>query len=193
VYPGHDYRNLHQSTIQEEKRTNVNLRPRARGEYVTWLDSMKEETPPWMIETVRANNDGVVDPRVSFMPPGETSACMRQPAPSAAIPEVTVDEAKRLAESGSDSERLLLDVRQPEEYEGPMGHVPGAVLIPLPELPGRLSEIEGYRDKLVVAICRSGSRSARATEILIGAGFRNVVNMTGGTLAWRSRGFPVES
>jgi sulfur dioxygenase len=191
VFPGHDYRNLQQSSLHEEKRTNVNLTPRSREEYVAWLSSMKESTPEWMIATVRANNEGATDPRVSFMPSGETSACMRTPAPSAEVREVSVEETMAILES--DVERLFLDVRQPEEYEGPMGHLPGTLLIPLPELPGRIGEIGEYRDKLVVAICRSGARSARATEILAGAGFRNVVSMAGGTLAWTSRGFPVES
>jgi glyoxylase-like metal-dependent hydrolase (beta-lactamase superfamily II)/rhodanese-related sulfurtransferase len=192
VYPGHDYRNLHQSPLREEKRSNVNLEPRGREEYIRWLSAMREPTPEWMIATIRANNEGVIDPRVSFMPEGETSACMRKPASApTGIPEVSVDEAKSMAEASR--ERLLLDVRQPEEYQGPMGHVPGAILIPLPELHARLREIEGYRDKLVIAICRTGARSASAAEILVSAGFRNVVNMAGGTLAWRSRGFPIES
>jgi len=98
---------------------------------------------------------------------------------------------RRLFAPGGDS-GLLLDVRQPDEYVGELGHVPGAILIPLPELPARLSEIESYREKRVIAICRSGSRSAKATVLLKDAGFQDVWNMTGGTLAWREKGFPFE-
>jgi rhodanese-related sulfurtransferase len=99
---------------------------------------------------------------------------------------------RSLALSGGESGRLLLDVRQPDEYTGELGHVPGAVLIPLPELPARLSEIESYRGKKVIAICRTGSRSAKATAILMESGFEDVWNMAGGTVAWRAKGFPVE-
>jgi rhodanese-related sulfurtransferase len=117
---------------------------------------------------------------------------MCAPAPALGLPELSVEEVQRLVASGGDSGRLLLDVRQPDEYVGELGHVPGAILIPLPELPARLSEIESYREQRVIAICRSGSRSAKATALLKEAGFQDVWNMTGGTLAWREKGFPVE-
>jgi len=54
--------------------------------------------------------------------------------------------------TAADEERLLLDVREPEEFVGALGHVPGAVLIPLGELPTRLDEIKSYKNKKVVAI-----------------------------------------
>jgi len=192
VCPGHDYQGKRESVLREEKRTNANLRLRARAEYVAWLSSMAQPTPEWMIETVRANNDGPTDPSLNFMPEDAVSACMCQPAPSLGLPEISVEEVKSLLASGGDAGRLLLDVRQPDEYEGELGHVPGAILIPLPELPTRLSEIEGFREKTVIAICRSGARSAKATELLRDAGFRDVWNLTGGTLAWRQKGLPVE-
>ena len=192
VCPGHDYQGKRESLLREEKRTNSNLRPRARAEYVAWLSATRRPTPEWMVATVRANNDGPTDPALNFMPPDEVSACMCEPAPALDLPEISVEEVQRLVASGGESGRLLLDVRRPDEYVGELGHVPGAVLVPLPELPARLSEIEGYREKTIIAICRSGSRSAKATALLRDAGFQNVWNMTGGTLAWREKGFPVE-
>jgi glyoxylase-like metal-dependent hydrolase (beta-lactamase superfamily II)/rhodanese-related sulfurtransferase len=191
VYPGHDYNGRQESTLRDEKRANANLEPRKKNEYVAWLSAMSRPTPPWMIDTVRANNEGPTDPAVNFMPPDAVSACMCEPSPSLGLPELSVDEVRSLA-SGAGSGCLLLDVRQPDEYTGELGHVPGAILIPLPELPARLSEIESYRGKKVVAICRSGSRSAKATSLLLESGFRDAWNMTGGTLAWRAKGFPVE-
>jgi glyoxylase-like metal-dependent hydrolase (beta-lactamase superfamily II)/rhodanese-related sulfurtransferase len=192
ICPGHDYQGRKDSVLREEKRTNVNLNPRGRDEYVAWLSGMKRPTPDWMIATVRANNDGLTDPTLNFMPADAVSACMCEPAPSLGIPEVGVEEVSRVLASPGESARLLLDVRQPDEYVSELGHVPGAVLIPLPELPARLSEIGSYRDKKVVAICRSGARSAKAAAILKDAGFQDVWNMIGGTLAWRQKGFPVE-
>jgi glyoxylase-like metal-dependent hydrolase (beta-lactamase superfamily II)/rhodanese-related sulfurtransferase len=192
IYPGHDYQGKRESVLREEKRTNANLEPRGREEYVSWLSSMQRPTPDWMIQTVRANNEGPIDPSLNFMPAGEQSACMCEPAPATGLPELSVEEVRSLITSGGDSGRLLLDVRQPDEYVGELGHVPGSILIPLPELPARISEIERYREKGVIAICRSGARSAKATVLLMDAGFEDVWNMRGGTLAWRDKGFPVE-
>jgi glyoxylase-like metal-dependent hydrolase (beta-lactamase superfamily II)/rhodanese-related sulfurtransferase len=192
LYPGHDYNGMRESTLRDERRVNANLKPRGRDEYIAWLSAMERPTPPWMIDTVRANNEGPTDPSLNFMPKDEVSACMCEPSPSIRLPELSVEEVRSLVASGGASRRLLLDVRQPDEYEGELGHVPGAILIPLPELPSRLSEIESYRDKRVIAICRSGSRSAKATALLMESGFEDVWNMTGGTLAWREKGFPVE-
>jgi glyoxylase-like metal-dependent hydrolase (beta-lactamase superfamily II)/rhodanese-related sulfurtransferase len=192
IYPGHDYQGRRESVLREEKRTNSNLRARGREEYVAWLAAMRRPTPEWMIETVRANNDGATDPSLNFMPQDAVSACMCEPAPAPGFPELSVEEVQVVLASGGESERLLLDVREADEYLGELGHVPGAILIPLPELSSRLSEIDGYREKRVIAICRSGARSAKAAELLREAGFKDVWNMTGGTLAWRQRGFLVE-
>lgn len=74
---------------------------------------------------------------------------------------------------------LLLDVRQPEEYE--TSRLPGAVLIPLAELPGRMSELP--KDRPVVVLCHHGMRSAHAVSRLREAGF-DAVNLSGGIDAW---------
>lgn len=86
-------------------------------------------------------------------------------------------------------EVVLVDVRTPDEFSG--GHVPGATNIPLNELSGRLEELRPHADQEIWLICRSGSRSMSASGILLEAGFRPV-NVTGGTLAWQSAGYPVE-
>ena len=64
--------------------------------------------------------------------------------------------------------------------------LPGAVWIPLGELPTRLNDIP--KDKTVVAVCRSGNRSSQATSFLRGQGFDNVHNMTGGMNDWQQAG-----
>ena len=79
----------------------------------------------------------------------------------------------------------MLDVRNPDEYVD--GHVPGAVLLPLPELGERWEEVpEGE----VLVICKSGARSATAVKALNGAG-RTTINVAGGTMAWIDAGHPV--
>ncbi len=98
------------------------------------------------------------------------------------IPQVHVDVlAGALAEGAA-----VLDVRMPDEYEE--SHVPGALLVPLPELPERVAEVPDG-DPLYV-ICRSGARSKSACELLVGHG-RTVANVSGGTLAWIESGRPV--
>lgn len=77
---------------------------------------------------------------------------------------------------------VLIDVRQPEEYQGDLGHIPGSKLIALDTLPDQLHEIP--RDKAVVFVCRSGGRSARATAFAIENGLKNVYNLKGGMILW---------
>ena len=85
------------------------------------------------------------------------------------------------------AELQLIDVREPEEYEG--GRIAGARLVPLGELVAQAETID--RDRPVVFYCRSGARSAMATEAFRGAGF-DAHNMTGGLLDWDAAGLPLE-
>ena len=97
------------------------------------------------------------------------------------ITEITVDELAARRDGGA----LVLDVRMPDEYAE--AHVPGALLVPLPELPERYGEIPPADEVLV--ICRSGARSLKACEFLVANG-RTAVNVAGGTLAWLEAGRP---
>lgn len=81
----------------------------------------------------------------------------------------------------------LVDVRQPHEREA--GRIAGSAHIELAELPSRAEEID--RQAPVVFYCRSGARSALATEAFRGAGFE-AYNMAGGLLEWRAEGLPME-
>lgn len=82
----------------------------------------------------------------------------------------------------------VVDVRNPDEYEA--GHVPGAALIPLPEVPDRVAEVPD--DRTVYLVCAVGGRSARAAEFLAAQG-RDVVNVAGGTKGWIEAGHPTTS
>jgi rhodanese-related sulfurtransferase len=106
--------------------------------------------------------------------------------PSAAIAAVTAAELKRRLDAG---ERLyLLDVRSAEEYAHD-GHIKGAHLVPLHTLGGRSGELP--KDTRIVCICRSGARSSAAAEQLARQGF-DVVNLTGGMMAWGQAGLPTK-
>ncbi len=82
---------------------------------------------------------------------------------------------------------FLLDVRQPDEFAA--GHIAGAQLIPLGELPRRLSELP--REREILCVCWSGSRSQAAAQQLIAAGFK-VTNINGGMMAWQQAKLPVK-
>lgn len=97
--------------------------------------------------------------------------------------EIDVDE---LASCLAEGVRLV-DVREPHEYVG--GHVPGAVLVPLSEVPDRVTEF-GDEGDTVYVICQAGGRSARACEFVRTLGI-NTVNVIGGTGAWIISGRPV--
>jgi len=99
------------------------------------------------------------------------------PAPQTSVPEITPRELKTRLDRGDDL--YILDVREPHEYQicNLGGH-----LIPLGDLSKRASELDSSRE--IVAHCRSGKRSAEAVEFLQRAGFRKVLNLKGGILAW---------
>ena len=83
---------------------------------------------------------------------------------------------------------MILDVREQDEWDA--GHIPGAVFMPMGQVPDRMSEIP--KDKTVIVQCRSGNRSSQVTDFLVQQGFTNVHNMSGGLNAWQSAGLPVE-
>ncbi|HXG01165.1 MAG TPA: rhodanese-like domain-containing protein [Bacteroidota bacterium] len=100
---------------------------------------------------------------------------------------VSVEEAYRLITT--DSSVIVLDVRTPEEFTGNLGHISSAVLLPVQELQQRLAELETYKEKTILAVCRTGRRSAKAVEILTGAGFK-ACNVEGGMVRWNEKGLP---
>ena len=83
----------------------------------------------------------------------------------------------------------LIDVRTAEEFNGPDGRLDGSLLIPLADLESRASEIP--RDRPVVVLCHSGSRSALATQQLLRAGHPQVANLHGGLSRWAAEGYPL--
>ncbi len=82
----------------------------------------------------------------------------------------------------------VVDVREPGEYQ--RAHIPGAVLIPLQNLPERLGDLD--RDRETIVVCHIGQRSARAAETLRAQGFGRVFNLRGGMVAWLNHQLPVE-
>ncbi len=84
----------------------------------------------------------------------------------------------------------IIDVRRPDEYTGELGHVPGAELMVLDNLPQEISTLP--KDQTVVFVCRSGGRSGRATAFAKENGYTQVYNMKGGMLLWNQLNLAVE-
>ncbi|MBB6176895.1 rhodanese-related sulfurtransferase [Anoxybacillus tengchongensis] len=91
---------------------------------------------------------------------------------------ISVDEAAQMMQK---EDVVVLDVRTEEEYAS--GHIPGAILLPLQQLPDRMNELN--KNKTYIIVCRSGNRSAQASELLVKEGFTNIYNMTGGMNEWK--------
>lgn len=101
-----------------------------------------------------------------------------------ALTEIGPADARARLAAG---EAVALDVREPDEWE--CGRIEGALHIPVAELVPRLEEIP--REVPIVVVCRSGSRSAYATQLLVRAGLR-AENLAGGLQAWQAAGLPLD-
>jgi glyoxylase-like metal-dependent hydrolase (beta-lactamase superfamily II)/rhodanese-related sulfurtransferase len=180
VFPAHDYRGHTHSTIGEEKRTNPRVSGRAREAYIELMNNLGMPLPDKIQEALQPNQSAIEDESMHFPTLGELNR----------VRQLTAQEVR--LQLGSAAPLLLLDVREPEEFSGELGHIPGSRLIPLKELPARVGEIEADKEKDMVVICRAGVRSTTAAAILTGLGFEHVSNLKGGMLDWNEQRLPVE-
>jgi len=184
LYPGHDYRGLTVTSVGEEKLFNPRLGGQIlREDFIGYMDNLGLAHPKQMDVAVPAN-----------------LRCGRpqEDRPSGAVPDwapltytfagILEVQPQWLEEHAREVQ--ILDVREPAEFNGALGHVPGAVLIPLGTLVERASELS--KEQPIVTVCRSGARSAQATVILGKAGYTRVANLSGGMLRWRAQRLPVE-
>ncbi len=184
LYPAHDYRGLTSTSVAEERRFNPRVADAiGEADFVGHMDNLHLPHPKLLDIAVPANlrmgrPEGDVEPgaRPSWASLRFTVAGIWEIEPA-----VLGDHAERVQ---------LIDVRAAEEFVGPLGHIAGATLIPLEDLPQRVAEIR--QDRPVVVVCRSGSRSAQAVVLLQKAGFREVANLAGGMLRWTAEHHPTE-
>lgn len=184
LYPGHDYRGLTVTSVAEEKAHNPRLGGElSEGDFAGYMANMKLAHPKKIDVAVPANlRCGRPEEGVQTMSDPDWAPLSCTFAGIWDVDPAWVEENTRAV--------TVLDVREPSEWEGPLGRIPGAVLIPLGELASRASELSN--DKPIVAVCRAGGRSAQATNILRDAGFEKVANLPGGMLRWRAEGRLVE-
>jgi sulfur dioxygenase len=180
VFPAHDYRGHTQSTIGEEKRSNPRLAGKTRSDYINLMNNLGLPLPDGIQESLQPNESDV-DPGALKFP---TLAQLNQ------VRQLSAAELRdRLASSNPP---MLIDVRDEDEYRGELGHIAGARLLPLKELPERIGELGDAKGRDIVAICRVGVRSSTAAAILTGLGFEHVSNLKGGMLEWNDAHLPVE-
>lgn len=184
VFPGHDYRGLAASSVAEERRFNPRLGGDANEtDFIGYMSHLGLPHPKQMDVAVPAN--------LRCGRPAQTDGAGLQPTWAAltftfgGIWEMTPET---LAESVASVQ--VLDVREAQEFNDALGHIPRAQLLPLTELGSRLQELD--RQRPVVAVCRSGTRSAQACVLLARAGFSQVANLAGGMLRWRAQGHAVD-
>jgi glyoxylase-like metal-dependent hydrolase (beta-lactamase superfamily II)/rhodanese-related sulfurtransferase len=187
LYPAHDYNGLTATSVAEERACNPRLGGRiAEADFVGYMNHLGLPHPKQMARAVPANL------RCGRPEGGDADPWAQQPGWAqlvytfAGLWEI---HAGALAEVKSSVQ--VLDVREPAEFNGALGHIEGALLIPLGALPGRCDELDSARP--VVVVCRSGARSARAVAMLAKAGFSQTANLSGGMLRWRAEGQPVVS
>jgi len=182
LYPAHDYRGLTVTSVAEERRFN----PRLGGDigeadFAGYMENLHLPHPKQIDVAVPANlKVGRRDGDVSLTAP--TWATLTYTF--AGIWEIQPQALEEVADKVQ-----IVDVREPVEYEGPLGHIRGAILIPLGELSARTGELD--RQRPIVAVCRSGARSAQATLMLQQAGLPEAANLAGGMLRWRADAHPV--
>lgn len=180
VLPAHDYKGRTRSTIGDEKRHNPRFYDRSREQYVALMGSLGLPFPEKIQQALQVNQSAFEADEVQF--PGVADV--------AAIPDI--EPAELATKLRAADPPVLLDVREPEEFVGELGHIEGSLLVPLDALERRLPKLLGYHDHEVVVVCRAGCRSASAGAILRRAGFTRVYNLAGGMLQWHHAGRPVQ-
>ena len=180
VYPGHDYKGNSQSTIARERTSNARFSNRSREEYCDLMANLGLPLPDRIQQALQVNQSGFEANEVEFPSMGD-------------VVKVRSVSAVGLAEAlKTKSPPVVVDVREPEEFVGPLGHVPGALLVPMDSLEQRLPKLAGYVDGELVMVCRAGARSATAAAMLINSGFARVSNLEGGMLAWAEVGLETQ-
>ncbi len=184
LYPAHDYRGLTVTSVNEERLHNPRLgNGIGEADFAGYMNNLGLPHPKQIDVAVPAN--------LACGHLAEAPAQIAEPAWApltftfAGIWEIVPHTLEEIT-----TRVQVVDVREASEFNGPLGHIRGATLVPLGELATRATELA--RERPVVMVCRSGARSAQACVILQRLGFADVANLAGGMLRWRAEGFAVE-
>ncbi len=180
LYPAHDYRGMTVTSVREECLYNPRLGNAVEvDDFVGHMANLGLAHPKKLDVAVPAN--------LRCGRPDDESAATA--APAWAPLRYSFSGTWEIQPHALEEHRgavQVLDVREPAELAGPLGRIAGVIAIPLGSLRARAGELDKGRP--IVAVCRSGSRSAQAIVILREAGFVDLANLAGGMLRWRSEG-----
>ena len=113
--------------------------------------------------------------------------------PSGEPPYTTIKPDELYKRLGTpDAPAVLVDVRPPREILVSGGKIPGSIIIPLNDLMNSLYLIEEYKNEEIITICRSGSRSMMAAQLLARAGYKDIRSLSGGAMFWMAKRYPLE-
>ncbi|MDE1184717.1 MBL fold metallo-hydrolase [Paraburkholderia sp.] len=185
LYPAHDYRGLSVTSVGEEKRFN----PRLGGslcedDFAGYMTNLRLPHPRQLDVAVPANL------KCGLAPIDPTRKAEPDWAPLTYTFAGIWEIHPQWLEEHRDAVQLV-DVREPDEFEGPLGRIHDARLISLGQLGEQAAQLT--HDRPIVTVCRAGGRSAQATVILRAAGFEQVANLAGGMLRWHAEGRAVDN
>ena len=182
IWPAHDYSGRTASSVREEKAYNPRIGGQAdENDFVGYMENLGLPHPKKIDIAIPANcvcgrpEDGKMPVIADWGPVRLTYAGVKE-----IDPQWVAEHLDRLH---------VVDVRGVDEFNGDLGHIENAQLLPLPELDSRVSEIPA--DQPVVTVCKSGRRSAQATVILKKQGRKESASLRGGMLSWNEAKLPV--
>lgn len=182
VYPGHDYQGRTVSTIGEEQRFNPRLANKSEAEFVRIMSELNLAAPKKIAEAVPANLACGLDQAMAAEPITERGWAPIQRA-AGDIPELDVHWLAKHSQ-----EVRIVDVREPDEYVGSLGHIEGSELVPMRTLSSVNRNFD--HETPIVLVCRSGRRSGIAAKSLETLGFKRVASLSGGMADWNAAGYP---
>jgi sulfur dioxygenase len=183
IWPAHDYSGRTASSVGEEKAHNPRIGGQAdETDFVGYMENLGLPHPKKIDIAIPANcvcgqpEDGKMPTVADWGPVRLTYGSVKE-----IDPQWVAENLDQVH---------ILDVRGADEFTGELGHIEAAQLVPLGDLEGRVGDIP--TDQPVVAVCKSGRRSAQATVILKKQGFQDVASLRGGMLSWNAANLPVE-
>lgn len=192
VFPGHDYQPggrevAWETSIGRSKQENPQLKATTAKEEFVALRTARDRTlaaPRLLYPSVQINIDA------GRLPPQRANGRRYLSTPISEAPDEPFVDVDPSFVTANRDHVALVDVREPQEFTGELGHVPGAKLVPLTTLADASTAWD--RNAEIVVVCRSGGRSAAAAKELAKRGFRHVYNLRGGMIGWNEAHLPVE-
>lgn len=178
IFPAHDYKGRTMTTVAEEKAHN----PRLGGgntveQFVEIMGNLNLSQPKKIGIAVPANQ------QCGLPVQGKVSGWAPIVRNEDGVPEVPVSWVAANTDAGR-----IIDVREPDEWSGPLGHIEGAELVPLATVGRAAADWDPTAP--IITVCRSGGRSGNAARILESMGFQRVASMEGGMTAWDDSSLP---